>query len=129
MGFVIETAVWAQYSIVTVDSFLAMCRNIPLLKAWWKTKVSGVGKRYEFVEVLAECVTLILDCELDHVDVGDFKCPIAVKGTLLSLLEAWDELKDEFVSIMVEETAKKLMEYWVKFLISAKTLKCLICGQ
>jgi hypothetical protein len=130
MGLVLETAVIARYSMITCDSFLQLCRNIPLYKAFWKTEIYPEEKQRLFNRGLVDCFSTILAGEFDdNIDFRKMKYPISEPGPISSLLQSWDEIKGAVVELLSDSEKAILKDAWKNFLESAQTLKCLICGE
>lgn len=128
MGLVTETAVLSKYSIVTTDSFLTLCRQIPFLKTFWRTECSPKHKQKEFGKALVDCFTIILEGEFDHLGENELKWPIKEEGPLLEVLKAWNEIKENVVGVLDREQREDMEEMWKKLVNSTKTIACLICG-
>lgn len=87
MGLVLESAVIARYSTITCHSFLQLCRNLPLYKAFWKTEIDPERKQFAFTKALIACLTNILAGELDEeIDILKLKYPITEQGPILMSL-------------------------------------------
>lgn len=129
MGLTTAPSVLAKYADVTVDSFLSMCHKIPFYKSWWKTEINPEQKQEAFANALQDCITLILEGDLDHADKDSMKYPITEEGPMLSVLRAWHDIKDDVVGVMDTDTKRAMKEAWIKFMGNAKTQVCLICGM
>ncbi|KAF2648835.1 hypothetical protein K491DRAFT_611964 [Lophiostoma macrostomum CBS 122681] len=128
IGLVMETAVLVRYAAVTESSFISMCRNIPLYKAWWNTEICAEEKQACFAKALCDCITHILQGEFDDINMEALKHPITPKGFLPTFLHVWDDIKEDVVSVMDANSAEELKHVWNEFLNSSTTQTCLICG-
>jgi hypothetical protein len=129
IGLVLKAAVLIRYAVVTEDSFISMCRHIPLYKAWWSTEVSAEEKQAAFAAALCDCIIQTLQGNFDNVDMETLKHPITEKGFLLTLLHAWDEIKEHVLSVMDAANTEQIKKAWDDFLNSSITQTCLICGE
>lgn len=132
LSFSTNTAVLTTSSTVTVDTYIAMLRKMPLLKAWFQTEIDGRRKQNEFISAMLKMLDRILNGEID-LETGELdethKLTYTEPGPLHTLLSTWDDEKNDVAAMIGSTDAKVMEDIWSAFLIGSRGRECKICGK
>ncbi|KZM21470.1 hypothetical protein ST47_g7348 [Ascochyta rabiei] len=125
----LELSILATYSIVNIDQVVSMLRKLPLLQVWFKSEIDGERKQADLVTALLEQLSSILEGSFEPANLKKHKYPYLQEGPLRSLLQAWDDVKNNVAHMLDPVSTERLMKMWEQFLRSARGRECWICGK
>jgi hypothetical protein len=137
MALATSTSVLATYSEVTVENFITMLQNLPLLKTWFQTELDGYRKQSEFTASILRHLDLLLNGSPDEEANEDSEVMIfdhpnlsrAKGGSLDTLFTTWDHVKNELAAMMGPADHETMENIWQAFLIDFVGRECRICGK
>ena len=129
MSLATKTSVLAINSHITVENFISTLGNLPLLKAWYQTEVNGDRKLSDSNASILRYLDLMLNGDADDEDRDKLKLHFTKGGLLDTLLNLWDNIKNDLAAMMGPAESETMEKIWEAFLIAAKGRECWICDK